>query len=68
MYRRYWLVSFWKRGFEGKMLVYGTEKELWAYLNAEFGSYSYSEATEAELLAARLLKLKAYICPEITRF
>lgn len=73
MYKRYWLVSFWKNGFEGKMLVYGTEEELWSYLNSEIGggdsqhtgNYRYSGATEQEVEAARLLKIKAYIAPEI---
>lgn len=73
MYKRYWLVAFWKNGFEGKMLVYGTEEEMWAYLNSEIGggderhtgNYSYSGATDAEVEAARLLKIKAYLCPEI---
>ena len=37
MYKRYWLVAFWKNGFEGKMLVFGTEEELWNYLNSEIG-------------------------------
>lgn len=75
MYERYWLVAFWKNGFEGKMLVYGTEEELWDYLNSEIGggderhtgNYSYSGATDAEVEAARLLKIKAYIAPKIRR-
>ena len=69
MYRRYWLVGFWKNGFEGKMLVFGTEEELWDYLNSEIGggddrhtgNYCYSGATEEEVRAARLLNMKAYI-------
>lgn len=73
MYRRYWLVAFWKNGFEGKMLVYGSENELWDYLNTEIGggdnrtvgNYSYSGASEKEIEAARTLHMKAYICPEI---
>lgn len=71
--RRYWLVSFWKNGFEGKMLVYGTEEEMWEYLNSEIGggdsrhtgNYSYSGATEKEIEAAKILRIKAYLCPEI---
>lgn len=72
MYERYWLVAFWKNGFEGKMLVYGTEEDMWAYLNSEIGggddrhtgNYSYKGATEAEVEAAKLLRMKAYICPK----
>lgn len=75
MYKRYWLVSFWKNGFEGKMLVYGTEEELQDYFNSEIGGgdsrytgdYCYHGATEQEVKAARLLKMKAYIAPEIRR-
>lgn len=75
MYKRYWLVAFWKNGFEGKMLVYGTEEELWAYLNTEIGGgderrigdYYYSGATDRMVKAAKLLKIKAYIAPEIRR-
>ena len=75
MYERYWLVAFWKNGFEGKMLVYGTEEELWAYLNSEIGggddhhtgNYSYSGATKEEVEAARLLRIKAYIAPKLSK-
>lgn len=75
MYKRYWLVAFWKNGFEGKMLVFGTEEELWNYLNSEIGggddrhigNYSYKGATEQEVEAAKLLRIKAYIAPEIKR-
>lgn len=73
MYKRYWLVAFWKNGFEGKMLVYGSEEELWAYLNSEIGgstirttgNYSYHGASDKEVEAARVLNMKAYLCPEI---
>ena len=73
MYKRYWLVAFWKNGFEGKMLVYGTEEELWAYLNSEIGggtdrttgNYSYHGASDKEVEAAHVLNMKAYLCPEI---
>lgn len=73
--RRYWLVGFWKNGFEGKMLVYGTEQELWTYLNSEIGGgderhtgdYHYSGATDQEVEMARKLGMKAYLCPEVRR-
>lgn len=73
MNKSYWLVSFWKNGFEGKMLVYGTEEELWEYLNSEIGggdyrhtgNYSYTGCTKAEYEAAQTLRMKAYICPEV---
>lgn len=74
MYKNYWLVAFWKNGFEGKMLVYGTEEELWAYLNSEIGggddrhtgNYSYKGANQQEIEAAKVLRMKTYLCPEVT--
>jgi len=73
--RRYWLVGFWKSGFEGKMLVYGTEQELWSYLNSEIGggderttgNYRYQGATDEMVEMARKLGMKAYLCPEVKR-
>lgn len=73
--KRYWLVTFWKNGFEGKMLVYGTEEELWDYLGSEIGggdhritgNFAYTGATQKELEAARLLNMKAYLCPNLSK-
>lgn len=65
MYKRHWLIRFWVNGFEGKMLVYGTEEELWDYLGSEIGNYSYTGATEKEVQAAEVLHLKTYLCPEV---
>ena len=73
MYKRYWLVAINKNGFEAKFLVYGTEQELWKYLNSEIGggderhtgNYRYSGATDKEVEAARLLGIKAYLAPGI---
>lgn len=71
--RRYWLVTIYKNGFEAKMLVYGSEREMWAYLNSEIGGgderhtgdYGYTGATDSEVEMARKLRIKAYICPEL---
>lgn len=71
--RRYWLVAIDKNGFEAKFLVYGTEQELWKYLNSEIGggderhtgNYSYCGAREEDVKAARTLGIKAYLAPEI---
>lgn len=71
--KRYWLVAIDKNGFEAKFLVWGTEQELWSYLNFEIGggderhtgNYKYSGATAKEVEAARLLGIKAYLAPEI---
>lgn len=73
MYKRYWLVTFWNNGFEGKMLVHGTEQEMWKYLNSEIGggddrhtgNYSYIGATDKQVEMAKLLGMKAYLCPEV---
>ena len=75
MYKRYWVVTIWKNGFEAKMVVYGSEEELWDYLNSEIGggterttgNYAYTGATDKELEAARTLRMKIYLCPEIRR-
>lgn len=73
--RMHWLVKFWKNGFEGMMMVYGTEEELWDYLNSEIGggderhtgNYSYHGASQYEIEAAEKLRMKTYLCPQIKR-
>lgn len=73
--RRHWLVGFWRNGFEGKMLVYGTEEEMWDYLNSEIGGgderhtgdYHYTGARKEDIEAARILGIKTYLCPELNR-
>lgn len=73
--RRHWLVGFWRNGFEGKMLVYGTEEEMWDYLNSEIGGgderhtgdYHYIGARKEDIEAARILGIKTYLCPELNR-
>lgn len=72
MYRRTWIVTITTYGFKSKILFYGSERELWAYLRPDFGgderttgNYSYSGATEKEIQAAKLLGMPVYICPEI---
>lgn len=65
MYKRYWLVSINTNGFESKMLVYGTEQEMWSYMESEIGYIpGYTGATDEEVKAAKMLKIKAYIAPE----
>lgn len=66
MYKRYWLVTVTNNGFQSKMLVHGTEQEMWGYMESEIGYIpAYSGASEREVEAARLLGIKAYLCPEI---
>ena len=73
MYKRYWLVTFTHNFFDMKMLVYGTERELWAYLDSELGggddrhtgNYRYVGASDAEVASAKSLGMSAYLCPEL---
>ena len=66
MYKRYWLVKRSENGFEMQMMVYGTENELWAYMESEFGhTLRYSGATDEEVAAAKVLKMKCYLAPDI---
>lgn len=73
MYKRYWLVTIDMNGFEAKFLLYGTEQELWSYLNSEIGggdenhtgNYKYSGASDKDVEAAKMLGIKAYIAPEL---
>jgi hypothetical protein len=73
MYERYWLVWFWKNGFKALMLVHGTERELWKYLNSEIGggdethtgNYSYRGASLQEVAMAEKMGLSAYLAPKI---
>ena len=66
MYKRYWLVKISTNKFESRMLVHGTEQELWSYMESELGYIpGYCGATEKEVAAAKLLGIKAYLCPEV---
>lgn len=66
MYKRYWIAELTTRGFASKVLFYGTEEELHEYTESELGYIpAYSGATEKEVEAARALKIKAYLCPEV---
>ena len=37
MYKRYWLITINRNGFETKALVYGTETEMQEYMTSECG-------------------------------
>lgn len=71
--RRYWIVKPHIRGFEMLMLVYGTEQEMWAYMNSEIGggddrhtgNYGYTGATDTERATLVKMGVKAYLAPEI---
>lgn len=67
MYKRTWVFSLVALGFETKLFVYGTEEEVREYMYSEFGSIPrYSGATEKEVEAAKLLKIKIYLAPDVT--
>ena len=62
MHERYWLVKINNNGFESKFLVFGTEDGMREYLTSELGYMpGYAGATEAEVAAAKLIGVKAYI-------
>lgn len=66
MYKRTWVFNILNNGFEMKLLVYGTEEEAQEYMRSEFGYIpGYSGATEKELEAAKVLRSKTYLAPEI---
>ena len=61
MYKRYWLITINRNGFETKALVYGTETEMQEYMTSECGFVpAYRGATEAEVEAAKSIGMKAY--------
>lgn len=59
--KRIWVASYNKNGFEFKVLLYGTEQELWDYTTSEFGyQLGYRGATDKEIEAAKTLGMKIY--------
>ena len=61
MYKRYWLITINRNGFETKALVYGTETEMQEYMTSECGNVpAYRGATEEEVEAAKSIGMKAY--------
>lgn len=63
MYKRHWIVKVTRNGFEFKVMLYGTEKELRNYIDTELSDYSgYHGATEKEVEAAKTLGMKIYYC------
>lgn len=60
--KRVWIVTTHVNGFTGKVLVEATETGLRSYLHTEVvGWTNYSGASEAEVLAAKVLHLPIYI-------
>ena len=47
------------------MLVYGTEQELWSYMESEIGYIpGYHGASDKEVEMAKQIGMKAYLCPK----
>ena len=61
MYERIWNVKCVKAGFTYRIFIRTTEEKLQGYIETELpDAVSYSGATEAEELAAKVLKLPIY--------
>jgi hypothetical protein len=66
MYRRVWLLRPTVNGFSTFMLIEGTEREMWAYVQSELGYVpAYSGATEDEVKALKKSGAKIYIAPRL---
>lgn len=62
MNRRYWIVKIVRNGFEFPVFLYGTENAMQDYCLSEFGCItSCSGATDDEVAAGKLLKMKFYM-------
>ena len=62
MYKRYWIITIKRNGFETKALIYGTEAEMQEYMTSACGYVpAYRGATEKEVAAAKSLGIKAYL-------
>lgn len=56
------------RGFEGLILIYGTEEEMQEYTKSEFGYIpGYSGARDYEVESLRKMGVKVYLAPEVRK-
>lgn len=63
--RRVWQIWYENRQFRYFLLVSGTEKEMWDYLDSEMGYVGrYHALTEAEIRQARDLGVPVYLAPQ----
>ena len=63
--REHWVVKINVKGFEGMMMMYGTESDVWKYTKSEFGYTcycSYRQASDEEVMMAKKLGMKVYVC------
>lgn len=63
--KQFWFVLLNVEGFESVMLVYGTQSEMWSYMRNSLHysiHYRYRTASDEEVMMAKKLGIKAYIC------
>ena len=63
--KQYWFILLNVEGFESVMLMYGTQAEMWNYMRNSLNysiHYRYRAASDEEVMMARKLGMKAYIC------
>lgn len=60
-----WRIEYENKMFQQLILVQGTESEMRAYMESEFGYVGrYSACTDAELRAANQLRIPVYLAPK----
>ena len=60
-----WRIEYENKMFKQLILVLGTESEMRAYMESEFGYVGrYSACTDAELRAAKQLRIPIYLAPK----
>ena len=63
--KQFWVVMISVEGLEGTLLMYGTRTEMLLYLKNTVGfvaPFRYRSASEEDVMNARKLGIKAYIC------
>ena len=60
-----WRIEYENKMFKQLILVQGTESEMRAYMESEFGYVGrYSACTDTELRAAKQLRIPIYLAPK----
>ena len=61
-----WKVTYQNKGFDTVVLIRGTEKEMWDYMESEFGYVgSYYALSKEEARACKEMGFRIYIAPQI---
>lgn len=65
-YKRYWIAHVSStNGFDYPIFIYGTDADFREYCESEIGYVPrYSGATDKEVEAGKLLRMKFYLAPE----